>query len=117
MSPKWLVVLCLLGCGDNIKPEEPLTWGDAQMVWAEGWCSYAVRCNPEAYADLYPTDQACIDEVYGLNCEKIDCTELYPEDRHGWLEQCREDMESVVCTARSAPDSCFQAFARNLGKN
>lgn len=105
------VLICLMfliGCGDNVDPN--LTWGDAEMVWSEAWCGYAKRCQPELYADYFESDQACVDWVYTLNCEILDCTDDYPNDRYYDLMACRDDMGVVDCKAQQAPMSCFEAF-------
>lgn len=110
------LILAIASCGDNNKPEpEVETWGDAIEVWADAWCSYAERCFEQEFELFFETHENCVNDVVIDDCSYRNstggsCRTPYPQDRTDELEQCHQEMTDIVCTATTAPDSCFLAF-------
>lgn len=125
------IVVCSLiavacACGDNIQTVpadspnvQPAdagieTWRDAERVWAIAWCSYAERCFPDQFAEVFGDQGACRASVLQNNCDnpyRADpCDSPYPVDRLSVLAECRYDMETLPCAATQAPESCWRAF-------
>ncbi len=109
-----LLIATLVACGDNIIVEPdatPFTYGDAQLVWANSWCFYAERCQPERFNVIYGTHNNCQDLVYRLNCHNnARCTLDFDPNLRDDLQMCEADMYDVGCDATVAPGSCIAAL-------
>lgn len=113
-------LLFAVACGDNIDPGPRVeTWGDAEAVWAEAWCSYTGRCYPEDLALFYDTHEECVADVIADNCTYRqrtgfpDCDTLFPQIHVDEIEQCGQEMADLTCGATRAPDICFTAFSES----
>jgi hypothetical protein len=118
------------GCGDNLaapsEPYEPVpadvrpdapkeiqTYEDAYGVWADAWCTLALRCAPEEYADEFPGgDSECRAEVLQKNCDysEHECPEPFPRERLNALARCEEEMTNLACGVTNVPSACYEAF-------
>ena len=127
--------MLLTGCGDNTRPaiadaaddspatpdawefpEGSLTIRDAERVWAEAWCTYAERCVPDKFAEIYASHEECVATVLAKNCMlrvqyglKL-CEEPFRDQDRDNLRQCYADMGNIACTATQAPTTCIAAF-------
>lgn len=122
-----LLLACLVACGDNVAPpldapiDAPIdaphtfTWGDAEAVYADGWCAYAERCFPAEFASHFGDHAGCVLAIAAQNCASAlrvnPCTDAYPTDRDRELTTCHDELAGIECTATSAPAACYSAFA------
>lgn len=125
------VLIALVGCGDNylppledasldahVHPDAPpdaavFTWRDAEVVWADAWCSMAERCHPEAFALKYGDHVACTATISQENCALRPtgaCAEAYPPEQRAYLTTCHMIMATLACGVTTAPSVCYAAF-------
>ena len=107
-----LLVSCVTSPVDPyaVPDAPPPTWGDAESHWASSFCAMRLRCFPAEYEYMYGTDCECRSTVYNLNCDSIQCGELYPSSSIDSLLSCDADMKRFRCNSFFYPASCASAF-------
>lgn len=114
-----MLLVSVCGCVDDrvpadpsapdAPPVEPVTWRYAEQRWADAWCSYAERCYPPQFENLYHDHGTCEVATVAINCHinAHGCDTLFPLERLYDLGRCRDQMQEISCLATEAPNICL----------